>query len=185
VADSLRVPLIKNQPYEVRREVRAALLSEIAWICGTNQIDQIYAAWPDFTGRSIALHKLIVDRLAAKFPNQHPELACHCHDNTVSLVFQVNKLKHVPEPAADEEFSMYARRNLETIERAKPTSTLHLANAVSKTPAPKNQTLSAGTGASGKAEGERNSSGKRIEPQRPVAKPAPGKPLPPRAKPRT
>lgn len=87
-----------------RSQVQAALDGEALRLCQTGELRKIYEVWPDFTQRSQNLHKIILDNLLNSTLTRggaEVNLACHCHNDIVSIALQVNRHVARPEPCAE------------------------------------------------------------------------------------
>ena len=104
MTDPLRQPVFSHQPIRARSQVQAALDGETLQLCQTGELRRIYEVWPDFTQRSQNLHKVILERLLNSMLTKggaEVNLACHCHEDIVSIALQVNRDLARPEPAAE------------------------------------------------------------------------------------
>ena len=95
MADPLRYPFLSHPKHPKPRQAQAALDAAALWLCQSGELLRIYQIWPDITQRSPNLHKVLAERLnqilAQKGRALNTSLACHCHPEIVSLIFQINE----------------------------------------------------------------------------------------------
>lgn len=100
----LRQPILSHQKHPTPKRAQAALDAASLWLCQSGELLRIYQVWPDFTQRSQNLHKVMAERLtrflASKGSQVRVNLACHCHDEIVSIAMQL-EAEGAPEPTAD------------------------------------------------------------------------------------
>ena len=120
MANPLRHPIINHQKLPKPKKAQAALDAASMWLCQSGELLRIYQVWPDFTQRSQNLPKVLAERLtrflADKSGQTRINMACHCHDQIVSIALQIEN-QGEPEPTADATIPLrlfWDERDLET-----------------------------------------------------------------------
>jgi len=95
MANPLRHPILSHQKHPTPKRAQAALDAASLWLCQSGELLRIYQVWPDITQRSPNLHKILAERLNQILDDKgrrlNTELACHCHPEIVSVIFQINE----------------------------------------------------------------------------------------------